>query len=99
MDYTITLTLSEEQRALIDEARGDADLATFIQTSALSVAEELVMVEPEPLENLTPGLSAADHIRLANEAAAGPTLSLAEVRARLDAKFAALRAREAEAAK
>ncbi len=97
MDYTVTLALTDEQRAMIDEARGELDLATFVKSSTLAVAEELLTDEPRTIEDLTPGLSVADHIRLADAAAAGPTMSLEEVKAGLDQLMAELRAKAARA--
>ncbi len=60
---TVTINLSDEERALIDEVRGNYDLAAFLHSAGIQVARrEAARRHPAPLaDELTP----ADHIRLA----------------------------------
>jgi hypothetical protein len=61
-DYTLTLNLSEGERALLDEVRGEADMETFARTLLVEAALEAAPDFPIRSEDeLTP----ADHIRLA----------------------------------
>lgn len=63
---TITLELPDEVRAMIDEARGDQDVATFLVAAGELVAKRKLSYDyPAPLAD---DLTAADHIRMAEEA-------------------------------
>jgi len=99
----ITVTLNEEQRALLDEARGSIDEASFAREGLLWYAEriktlkEQVIREPEislyDIDALTP----EDHVRLADEAE-NDYVEMDEVLEWLDVKRKQLRA-EVEAGK
>ncbi len=89
---TITVELPEEVRAVIDEARGDQDVATFLLTAGEQVARRRVARRAAaPAAELTP----ADHIRMA-DAGEATAHSLEESRRRV---FAQIDALEAEAAR
>ncbi len=63
---TITLELPDELRTLLDEVRGDVPLTEY----ALNALETQAILEradlPLKLEDVTPGMSAEEHIRLAD---------------------------------
>ncbi len=66
-DYTITLTLNEEQRSLLDEARGTQDITDYALEALLRT------VDDDLTDYITPtasGLTSVDHIRMAEEARA-----------------------------
>jgi predicted transcriptional regulator len=77
---SITIELPEQLREKIDEVRGDTPLDQYV----LSLLEEQTY---STLEEITPGLSAADHIRLADEAEVGPLMSAEEAVAKVKARF------------
>ena len=99
----ITVSLTEEQRALLDEARGTIDATSFAREGVLWYAEriktlkERTVVEPEislyAIDDLTP----EDHIHLADEAESD-YVEMDEVLEWLDTKRKQLRA-EVEAGK
>ncbi len=63
---TVTLELPDEVRAVIDEARGDQDVATFLVVAGEQAAKRtLANRYPAPLAD---ELTAADHIRMAEDA-------------------------------
>ncbi|PZR98676.1 MAG: hypothetical protein DLM69_08370 [Candidatus Chloroheliales bacterium] len=65
---TITLELPDEVRAVIDAARGEQDVASFLVAAGEQVAKHrLAPKYPAPLAD---ELTAADHIRMAEEAEA-----------------------------
>jgi hypothetical protein len=65
--YTITLNLNDQQRALIDEARGELDFEDYALAALLETASKDVVSSPLPdADDLTP----ADHMRLAEAAEA-----------------------------
>jgi hypothetical protein len=65
---TVTLELPDEVRAVIDAARGEQDVATFLIAAGEQVAKgRLAHRYPAPLAD---ELTAADHIRMAEEAEA-----------------------------
>jgi hypothetical protein len=67
---TVTVELPDEVRAVIDEARGEQDVAAFVVTEAYRAARRKLARHaprqyPAPLaDELTP----ADHIRMAEKA-------------------------------
>lgn len=66
-DYTLTLTLNDEQRTLLDEARGGQTITDYALYALLRTAEEDLTDYITPTaDELTP----ADHIRLAEQAKA-----------------------------
>lgn len=63
---TVTLELPDEVKAIIDEARGNQDVASFLVDAGEYVAHHrLSQTYPAPLAD---ELTADDHIRMAEEA-------------------------------
>lgn len=89
---TVTVELRDETRALIDEARGEQDVATFLALAGERLAKSRLARRLAPANELTP----ADHIRMAAEAEATAS-PIAEVMQRLNAYMDAAIADEAAA--
>lgn len=78
---TLTLELTDQLREKIDEVRGDTPLNEYV----LSVLEEQAYTS---LDDITPGLSAAEHIRLADLAEQpGQSMTADEVITKVKAHF------------
>lgn len=89
---TITLELPDEVRAIIDEARGEQDVATFLITAGeRSAKRKLARLAASFDDELT----TADHIRMA-DAGEATAHSLEESQRRV---FARIDAPEAKAAR
>ncbi len=86
---TLILEMPDEVRAVIDEARGDQDVASFLLTVGERAARRRV-ARRVAADELTP----ADHIRMA-DAAEATAHSLAESRRRVFARIDAEEAAEA----
>ncbi len=61
-DFTITLTLNDEQRALLEQARGDRDISNYALEVLLQAVQHDALQSPVPL---AAEITTADHIRLA----------------------------------
>lgn len=85
----VEVEFDEQEIALLEEARGDTDLPTFIREITMLYLDDWDEQAPlEEDEELTP----ADHIRLA-AAAKSDWVSLDEVKQTLDNQMAQLRAK------
>ncbi|PZR97172.1 MAG: hypothetical protein DLM69_10015 [Candidatus Chloroheliales bacterium] len=97
-DYTITLNLNDEQRSVLDEARGNTDIADYILNAAVKVAQRKSTRRDRLMSvaELTPDLTPEDHMSLVEAARQpGRTLTLEEVRVKLDNLFVQARAKAA----
>jgi len=67
-EYQITLRLSAADRALLDQARGDTDLATYVINTVLTAAQRKVArtVALLPVNDVEP--TPEEHIRMAARA-------------------------------
>jgi ribosomal protein S10 len=67
-EYQITLRLSATERALLDQARGNTDLATYVINTVLEAAQRRVArtVGPLPVSDVEP--TPEEHIRMAARA-------------------------------
>ncbi|PZS04948.1 MAG: hypothetical protein DLM69_01325 [Candidatus Chloroheliales bacterium] len=81
---TVIVELRDETRALIDEARGEQDVATFLAQAGEQIAKRRIARRQAPAE-LTP----ADHIRMA-DAGEATAHSLEESRRRVFAAIDAM---------
>jgi hypothetical protein len=88
---TLTIEMPDEVRAVIDEARGEQDVASFLLTVGERAARRRVARRAAP-DELTP----ADHIRMAAEAEATAS-PITEVMQRLNAYMDAAMAEDAAA--
>jgi hypothetical protein len=66
-EYHITLRLTDEERAIIDRARGNTDLDTFAHNNLLAIAEEITDLD-ELTDDDDAELTTEDHLRLIAEA-------------------------------
>jgi hypothetical protein len=98
-EHRISVSLSAEQRALVDMARGSIDIAVFMREGALIYAQNMAAFRERliaPTKMLVDGiddLTPEDHIRLA-DAADADAMELEEFDHHLDALMLELEARD-----
>jgi hypothetical protein len=68
-NYSVTIELTEVERAAIDSVRGDEPIEEYIHDLAL-IGSGVRVVDGEVLLDSSEDLTPADHIRQANEAEA-----------------------------
>ncbi len=96
---SITIELDDELRTLVDKARGSLDPNQYSQTALEEQARNGVVIQYISVAQLTPGLTLADHLRLVAEARQPRrTLSIEEVKAAINAKYAHLLDKNGDAA-
>jgi hypothetical protein len=80
---TVTIDLSDEERALIDKARGDSDLAAFMRSAGVSAARRMATRRAES------GVSEVEHHRQRAAEAMADSLPLDEFKRMVLAHIAA----------